>query len=244
MRGGGVAGVLGGKPAKVLAHRTQRRAWQRPVPKDRVAVLRCGVGEAGEDSRRRPVAGEGLAARARRRQRAGAAPGGSRPQSAGRADGSGLRPGRSLRAGIRVVDMRDRRNGGRFSESGTRGATAPCRMRVGRGASPGLTLVHIAGQAVGASGCTHVQCRGSAIVGMSRRAALRPRAPACTGRATWDARPAARGGGGRRAGGGGGRGAAADQRAWMARNSSRAGAPLQGFAPHPLRERKQCGRGG
>ena len=58
MRGGGVAGVLGGKPAKVLAHRTQRRAWQRLVPKDQVAVLRCGVGEAGEDSRRRPVASE------------------------------------------------------------------------------------------------------------------------------------------------------------------------------------------
>ena len=58
MRGSGVADVLGGKPAKVLAHRTQRRAWQRPVPKDRVAVLRCGVGEAGEDSRRRPVASE------------------------------------------------------------------------------------------------------------------------------------------------------------------------------------------
>lgn len=91
-------------------------------------------------------------------------------------------------------------------------------MRVGRGASPGLTLVHIAGQAVRQAAL--MQCRGSAIAGTSRRAALRPRAPACTGRATWDARPAARGGGGRRAGGGGGRGAAADQRAWTARTSS------------------------
>ena len=53
-----MAGVLGGKPAKVLAHRTQRRAWQRLVPKHQVAVLRCGVGETGEDSRRRPVASE------------------------------------------------------------------------------------------------------------------------------------------------------------------------------------------
>ena len=100
---------------------------------------------------------------------------------------------------------------------------------MGRGASPGLTLVHIAGQAVRQAAL--MQCRGSAIAGTSRRAALRPRAPACTGRATWDARPAARGGGGRRAGGGGGRGAAADQRAWIARTSSGA-APLQGFAPH------------
>ena len=109
-----------------------------------------------------------------------------------------------------------------------------CRMRVGRGASPGLTLVHIAGQAVRQAAL--MQCRGSAIAGLSRRAALRPRAPACTGRATWDARPAARGGGGRRAGGGGGRGAAADQRAWIARTSSGAARRCR-VLPSPLRDR-------